>query len=170
MTTPMRILVVTGSRAFDVDDRSRFWAKAALTGSFVKYLPGLVVHGGARGPDTWAEELAAWLGLPRAVFELGGRAESKLPHLRLPNSSRLLHGADRYRYPSADPLARNDTMIRWAADQAARGHVVWVVGLRAPWSSTGGTARTLAAARNMELAVEVFEAPAEAWPEGGGEP
>ena len=167
MTDSMRILVVTGSRAFDVDHRSRFWAKAAITGSFTNHLPGLVVHGGARGPDTWAEELAAWLGLPRVWFGVGGAG---LAVLRLPNGhARKINDAERYAYASRDPLARNDAMMRWAADQAARGHAVQVVGLLAPWSKSNGTAYTLVSARNHDLTVETFEAPAEAWPAGVGE-
>jgi hypothetical protein len=160
----MRILVVTGSRALDADARSRFWAKSAITESFVNHLPGLVVHGGARGPDTWAEEFAAWLGLPRVWFGVGGAG---LAVLRLPNGhARKIVDAERYAYASRDPLARNDAMIRWAADQAARGHAVKVVGLLAPWTNSGGTAYTLVAARNHDLSVRTFEAPAEVWPEG----
>lgn len=159
---PMRILVVTGSRAFDVDPRSRFWAKAAITGSFANHIPGLVVHGGARGPDTYANELATWLGLPRVVFGLG---VSGLAVLCYPDGrARKINDAERYAFSGKDPLSRNDAMNRWAADQAARGHAVKVVGLLAPWSNSNGTAYTLVSARNHDLDAETFEAPAEAWP------
>jgi len=54
--------------------------------------------------------------------------------------------------------------MRWAADRAAEGHDVEVVGAIAPWSSSGGTRRALDHAVAFDLRVTVVDVPTSAWP------
>lgn len=160
---PLRILVVTGSRALDVDDRPRRWARRLVAHWMTEV--ALVVHGGARGPDLYADSLAAYLFLPRVVFPLVAPGR---PLTRAGNRARATRDADRYAYDVRDPLTRTAAMVRWAADRAAEGHDVTVLGLRAPWAITRGTAHTLTLAREAELHVVEHEPPEEAWPEMDG--
>ena len=164
----MKLLVVTGARALDCAARPRRWALARLIEAFARYAPDVVVHGDARGPDSWAEDLALLAALPPRRWSEPQRA----PVVRSPNGE-VRPVKDVGAYPYGDPLSRNEAMIRWAANMAVSdapavrgpGHVVQVFGLLAPWSSTHGTAGTLLHARNMDLAVESISAPSEAWPE-----
>ncbi len=168
MTDRQRILVVTGSRAFEADDRSRAWARRAMLGAFHLVGPSIVVHGGAPGWDLYAEHLATWLGLPRVAFELGQRGLDAVPWVLPPGGARRkVKNAERYRYNG--PLPRNEAMMRWAADQLATGHHVDVVAARAPWSSTGGTLHAVKHARAFELPTQELEVPSEAWPAGSDE-
>jgi len=163
-----RILVVTGSRAFEADDRSRAWARRAMLGAFHLVGPSIVVHGGAPGWDLYAEHLATWLGLPRIVFALGPRQLIAEPRIHLPGGAfRAVKDGKRYGYSA--PLPRNEAMMRWAADQLATGHHVDVVAARAPWSSTGGTLDAVKHARAFELPTRELEVPSEAWPAGSDE-
>lgn len=141
-----RILVVCGARVLDAGAESRRWAKAVIARRMVGWDATLVAHGGARGPDTWADELAAWLGLPRVVFLPG-----KTPLIVTARGRRAIRGADRYL--STDPLSRNTAMMRWAADRAAEGHAVEVLALHAPWSTTHGTTHAVGVGRGFDLCV-----------------
>lgn len=172
MADPQRILIVTGSRVWDCDAIPRAWARAALVQAFARVRPDLVAHGGAPGWGTYADELALWLGVPRAVFSITGPVRvlqqghavalpvaqdgARLPHLLVPGGGgRMLKDAARYRY--SGPLPRNEAMMRWAADRAAEGHVVDVVSARAPWSPSGGTAMATRCARDFDLRVTEIE-------------
>lgn len=163
--TPLRILVVTGARVLDVDARPRRWARWCIARSFVAHggsPAGLVVHGGARGPDTWADELAEYLLLPRVVFPLVAPGR---PALWRGTRARAARDAERYAYDARDPLARNIAMARWGADRAAEGHHVEVLALTAPWSPTRGTRHAMARAEEFGLPVTHCDAPSDAWPE-----
>lgn len=158
--TPQHILVVTGARVLDDTTAARAWARRAIVhamGTVVADvgLVTLVVHGGARGPDAWSDELAVWLDIPRVVFSLS-RFE---PRVRSERGDRPAVEAERYRYDNSDPLARNAAMVRWAADRAMEGHAVRVLALTASWSETGGTRHTMARARHHGLVVEHHDAP-----------
>jgi hypothetical protein len=174
-----RLLVVTGSRVFDCDAIPRSWARHQLVQAFARVRPDLVAHGGAAGWDRYTDELALWLGVPRAVFDLSGPVRvlrdghavalpvaqdgARLPHMLLPGGGgRLLKDAARYRY--SGPLPRNEALMRWAADRAAEGHDVEVVGAIAPWSSSGGTRRALDHAAAFDLRITVVDVPTSAWP------
>lgn len=169
MTKPLRILVVTGARVLDVDDRPRRWARMRVAEAITDTLfttggpADLVVHGDAAGPDRWAEDLATYLLLPRVVFSLvlPGR-----PVSRSGSRWRATRDADRYTYDG--PLPRNAVMMRWAADRRAEGHVVEVLALTAPWSNTGGTRHAMARAEELELPVIHYDAPDDAWPRDRG--
>ena len=156
-----RILVICGSRALDASPRPRRWAKREIAAALARFAPDVVVHGFARGPDAWSDELAVWLDIPRVVFSLS-RFE---PRVRSERGDRPAAEAERYRYDSSDPLSRNAAMIRWAVDRAAEGHAVRVLALTAGWSGTGGTRHTMALARDAGLHVEHHEAPDWTWPE-----
>jgi hypothetical protein len=165
---PLRILVVTGSRALDVDTPSRAWGRRTVAMALtVKMEVGLVVHGDAVGPDRWAEDLASYLLLPRVVFPLVAPGR---PVSRSGSRARATRDADRYTYDASAPLTRNAAMMRWAADRAAEGHQVEVLALTAPWSTTRGTRHTVERARELELPVMHFDAPDDVWPreDGGG--
>lgn len=153
------ILILTGSRAWAVDARSRTWARRALARAFVELSPDVVAHGGARGWDTEGDQLAAWLSIARAVFPLG---EAR-PYLIRAGGGRPLAHADRYPYQG--PLPRNAAMMHWGADRAAEGHKVQVLAARAPWSGTGGTRHAIGQARLFGLPVTDLEFPPEAWPD-----
>jgi hypothetical protein len=162
---PLRILVVTGARVLDVDDRPRRWARMRIAQAVTTGPVDLVVHGDAVGPDRWAEDLASFLLLPRVVFPLVAPGR---PVSRSGSRARATRDADRYTYDARDPLARNATMVRWAADRAAEGHQVEVLALTAPWSNTRGTRHTVERARELELSVMHFDAPDDAWPREQG--
>lgn len=163
---PTRILVVTGARALDVHGPSRAWARRLvahwMTIASEAGEVGLVVHGDARGPDSWADYLALWLNLPRIVFSL---VRPGAPVLWDGQRTRPARDAERYRYDWRDPLSRNAAMIRWAADRRAESHDVSVLALTAPWSPTGGTRATMARALEYELPVIHHDAPDWTWPE-----
>lgn len=175
----MNILLVTGSRAWDVDRRSARWARAQMAlvlGGARPALrewgtpPDLVVHGDAPGADTYAEEIAAAMLLPRAVFSLRtGAPVLRTRSARDPRvtSARPLRDAGEWRYGS-NPLERNAAMIRWAVEQMRAAHSVRVFALVAPWSPTGGTRHTLRLAEDAGLRAEVIagdRVPQCAWPE-----
>ncbi len=160
-----RILVICGSRALDASPRPRRWAKREIAAALARFAPDVVVHGFARGPDTWADELAACLELPRVHFAL---SVDRPWCFDARGVGRLAKGAERYTYdgaPKVKPLARNEAMMRWAADRSTEGHIVMVLALRAPWATTKGTAHALTCARDFELAVTAPDLPPDAWPD-----
>lgn len=176
----MNILLVTGSRAWDADRRSARWARDRIARWVLGHWHDnvslgaameVVAHGDAPGPDTYADEIADALLIPRVVFPLGGWGTPVLRdregHDRRRQKGRLLRDAESWRFPSGDPLERNATMVRWAAAQEKAGHSVIVLGLVAPWTLTGGTRHTLRLAATLGLRVEEYppeDVPAAAWP------
>lgn len=157
---PKSIIVLTGSRAWDTDAKSRSWARGALVQTFALHGPDLVAHGAAPGWDHEGDSLAQWVGVPRAVFALS----RQIPFLHLPGgTARPLADADRYRYDG--PLPRNAALMRWAADRAADGHRVVVVGCIAPWSVTRGTRHAIEQAKALDLNVVEIEAPESSFPD-----
>jgi len=160
-----RIIIVTGSRAFEVCRRSRFWGRRAMARELSSRSPDIVAHGAAKGWDTYCDEFAEWAGIARAAFPLAGRgAPERCPELWLPNGARRpLKNADRYAYSA--PLPRNEAMMRWGADHCEAGHSVTVVACVAPWSSSGGTQHAIDRARAFELKVDLIVVPSDVWPE-----
>ena len=174
----IRILVVTGSRAIDVDRRPRRWAKRERAAAFglppdrdrpcsaaAGFAPDVVAHGFARGPDAWADELAAYLEVPRVHFALSA---DRPWYFDAKGVGRLARGAELYTYdgtPKTKPLARNEAMMSWAAAKRDEGHVVLVLALRAPWTNTQGTRHAMDRASRYQLAVTAPELPSDAWPE-----
>ena len=57
-----RVALVTGSRKFE--DKSYVWRVLDF------HQPNLVVHGGATGVDTFADQWAYWNGVPRTIFAI----------------------------------------------------------------------------------------------------
>lgn len=151
-----RILVVAGSRVLSDRSAAETWAKRAIASACARLEVECVAHGNASGPDTWADDHAAWLGVPRVVFAL---LSSGRPVVMLGPRARPIQRAEHYAYDHRDPLARNAALMRWAADRAAKGHVVEVLGLVAPWATTRGTDHALRCARDLELPVTRIEAP-----------
>lgn len=133
-----RILLVTGSRAFD-HSACEAQARAVLVAYATAFSPSLVVTGDACGPDAWAAEWAvATPGVGLRVYSLdGGVYDERAVRLRFwvaPKASahRLL------------PLQRNEAMVWETAQQIAKGATVRVLALYAAWSKTSGTLDTLA--------------------------
>lgn len=158
-----RIIIVCGARVLADSADARSWAKGIIATRIVSGGASVVAHGGAIGPDSWADELASWLDLPRVVFALRGRRAVLVVGGRV----RDVRHAERYAYDSRDPLGRNGVLMRWSADRAAEGHEVSVLALHAPWSSTQGTAHAARMAREIGLQVMEFTAPPEMRPTGG---
>lgn len=135
--TPLRILVVAGSRALQDTPGARRWSLAQLTMAIDELGADAVVHGGCAGPDLWADELAKMALLMRIVWP-----HSATPHVLAHTDGvgwRSKELRDAELYPYHGPLPRNATMARWAAAQAVANHRVAAVVLRAPWSRTRGS-------------------------------
>lgn len=164
MSTSRSVLILTGSRVWVVDARSRAWARRALARAYVEFSPDVVAHGGAPGWDTEGDQLAAWLSIPRAVFPI---TKGVVPYLIRAGGGRPIAHAERYRYEG--PLPRNAAMMRWGADLASEGHKVRVLSARAPWSGTGGTRHAIGQAQLVGLPVTDLEVPPEAFPDDRGE-
>ncbi len=162
----MRILAFSGSRAFDTDIRPRSWARRQVARAILEFQPHLIAHGAAKGWDAYAQDFAGWAGIAQACFALdrfGGRWVERGPErIEVGGKRHKLEGAERYRY--AEPLVRDEVMMRWLADMTAQGHEPLVVASIAPWSTTGGTRKTIEYAKAFDLPVRLIEVPSAAWP------
>jgi oligoribonuclease (3'-5' exoribonuclease) len=149
-------LLCFGARALDEGDAAARWAQDRLEEAIAALPPGSVVlAGGARGPDTWAREVAGYYERLCVEYRLDGyrwrdgvRTEQQWTDL-LPESARV---RDPSAPPSRWPLLRDDAMVE--ALVRARANQGWEVsglGLSAFWSHTRGTEYTAArlAARNV---------------------
>jgi hypothetical protein len=116
-----RILVVAGSRVLGDRGAAEAWSKRAIASACARLAVQCVAHGNAPGPDTWADEHAAWLGLPRVAFTL---MYSGRPVVIRGTRARPAQRDEHYAYDPRDPLARNAALMRWAADRAAYGCMV----------------------------------------------
>lgn len=157
-----RILVVCGARVLDATPASVRWSKREIAAAMSGFRVGdhglvashidLVAHGDARGPDAWADEVAAWLGIPRVVFPCWG--SRGWPVMRYDGRERAAKNAgDRYNYNPQNPHGRNAMLMKWAADRAEETNVVRVLALRAPWATTDGTGHAVRCATDRGLDV-----------------
>ena len=173
----MRLLVVCGARALCETPAATRWAKREIARALSGYRVGenglvashvdLVGHGAARGPDTWADEIASWLGLPRVQLPCWGHVTR--PLVCVGAKTRPVREWERYVYEPRDPHGRNARLMEWARDQRDAGHVVAVLALHAPWATTGGTAHAVRCARSHGLDVVEYTAPRETAPPSHGE-
>ena len=142
-----RILLVTGSRAFasTTHDAPRDRAQALLVAFCDIVAPSLIVCGDAEGPDDWAAMLAAHRNLDLRVYGLDGSVS---------DGGRVLRRWIPAREPGHrfNPLDRNHAMVAETQAQRARGAHVELFAIEAAWSSTKGTAHTIAIARRWSLA------------------
>lgn len=162
-----KVLIVCGARVLDASPSARRWAKAELASAVLSFTPDLIAHGDARGPDRWADELAAWLGIPRVVFAIfGGLSDPYVPIVRRPDrSTRPTKDAERFRYDPKDPKGRNAALMAWGAAQRDTGHAVQVCALYAPWTATRGTAHAAGLAREHGLVVTELTASPDLMPD-----
>ena len=132
------ILCVTGNRALAERPDAERWARWR----------------GARGPDTWAHDIALSLAKRRVVFDGTGVCIDDLHGARpwcrpgdMPTSKAI--PADW----SAWYLHRDRVMVRWVARHAEVAGGATVLCLRAPWSRTNGAGYTAARATALGLSV-----------------
>lgn len=148
------ILCVTGNRALGDHPEAALWARRRLAEAMATEGCTVVVHGGARGPDTWAHDLAGVIGLRRVVFGGDGVVRDDL------------HGERPWCRPDDKPaptatraewapwyLHRDRVMVRWVARHAEAAGGARVLCLRAPWSRTNGAGYTADRARALGLDV-----------------
>lgn len=144
-----RLLVVTGSRSLSSKPRGKQLALDALKGA-LEWLEEadekLVMHGDAKGPDSWIDEVA--------IMKRWGRI-AVLPDGRLKTngspSGEWASALAQSKLGKAAPLARNVEIIRRALAYEDEGWEVSVTGLVDPASPTRGTDHTLAQARDAGL-------------------
>jgi hypothetical protein len=129
------LLLVTGSRALDDGAGCERWAKSQLIQVISNMPPeGIVMHGGARGPDRWAGELARTYGYQEVIFlPTGAIFGGRKPTWRNVVGDREL--------VAEDFLLRNKAMVMAVRDYSQRFGPVKVLGLRLPGARTNGTLR-----------------------------
>jgi DNA polymerase III epsilon subunit-like protein len=144
---PRKLLLVTGSRAFDghssaprIQERIR-WLVHALGAD------GVVLNGGAVGPDQWSSEKAKAYGVKYVELYPSGQRHENGRHVG--NWSKT----------PRHPLDRNRELVEYAVKAKASGWDVTVHGFVAPWSSTNGTRHTLKLARERGLAADEYVYP-----------
>lgn len=154
-----QILLVTGARVLSATKLSRSWLGDQLRFVLADFLPTLVVAGDANGAD-YAAHRAAAPAIPTEEWRLDGyvyEGRTRRPW--------FLVGEARPE-PKRWPLLRNARMVESVAERGrARGTTTLVLGLTAPWSTSGGTGYTLGEAKRRGLVVEVRACPAEYGPE-----
>ena len=163
------VLLVCGSRSLEPDPQtppgSPFWKRKAeafelLTVEMREWLkaPGkhLVIHGGARGPDTWSQKLV----------ELARKKPAWAERLHwasfCPDGWRHTSAgaSERWSPKGVDPLQRNDFMLRFLEASVALGATVMALGVRdftCP-ARRGGTGYTIAKAATMGIKTRLVEA------------
>lgn len=148
------ILLVTGNRALGDRPEAALWARRRLAEAMADDQVTAVVHGGARGPDSWAQDQARAIGLRCIVFDgtgmviddLCGERAWDVRAERPTQDSRPVQWAAWY-------LHRDRVMALWVARVAARAGGGRVLCLRAPWSRTNGAGYTADRARALGLDV-----------------
>ena len=145
---PIDVLFVCGHRALDRDIRAEWWAARAILARLARVrLGGVLVTGGADGPDQWAHARAAKLGVVRVTYDRYGRVRVERPGER-PQDTRWLPKGEQLPTTRAGWVEhlhrRNRVMIDAIARKHAEAPAAHVEGLalRCPWSETDGTGMT----------------------------
>lgn len=171
MTRPLTIAIFTGSRAWEMPAHrpSRGWVRRQVAGALYGVFgapPDVVAHGDAVGLDTYVEDLARYLQIPRVVFPLATkRGGFRGPETRNGAEVRPTVGGEDFTYngpverTGEGIVGRNGAMARWGRAQLERGHDVYTVALVAPWSLSGGTKNATREFREAGLLVIAPEAP-----------
>lgn len=146
---PLRILVVTGSRALTRTVAARRWARFELAARIFSAtdLVDVVAHGVCpESPDVWADELAVLASCDAVKFPARSTNAPwrATPYVRRGTTHRPMTTAMQYVY--ATPLERNAMMARWAGDMLAQGHNVTAIALRCPWPLKDDARKTEGAA------------------------
>lgn len=155
-----RLILVTGSRVLTPPhsvpvayvNPARSWLLDQITA----FDPDVVVTGDARGPDSWSKDWCREHGSPNPMLRAYGldgqiRREDGRPWCRWTDASPPAVDAGAALW-GAWCLHRDRVMVRAVATRARR-YGVLVVSLEALWSSTRGTAFTVARARRAGLEV-----------------
>lgn len=151
-------LLVTGSRSLARSLAAETWASRLINLAASDLPPwSVVVHGGATGPDTWAQEAAEnhRYGLPLLThaFLVDGR------HIVTTLGRGTLHKhTARWCKSNRDPLARNRHMVEVEMPAfAGRGYTLRVLALVDAASGTRGTDHTVRLARAAGIPVDRHE-------------
>lgn len=159
------ILLVTGARALADSRLAEEWARGAIAQAFDQEQPAKLVTGDARGPDEWARREAVKRGV--AIFGYTGRGEIVGRDARVVGrwTRDLPPDGDSHRTEwAAWYLHRDRVMVRQVVRRAREGATALVLALHAPWSTTQGTAFTVARAREAGLRIVECTAPEGVWP------
>lgn len=155
MTAPIALLV-TGSRSLVRDPRKEAWARAIISATVAELPPwSTVVHGGATGPDSWAQEAIEARrddhGLLSAViYEANGRRWRWTI-----GDGDLWWSDDRWHPADIGPLVRNRHMVEVALpEQVTFGHEPRVLALVDSTSHKKGTDHTVGLARKAGYPVD----------------
>lgn len=126
------IVLVTGSRSL-----FRYYQqiRALLAEQFRRLNPEIVVVGDASGPDTYARDVAAELGIPCAVYALDGWIYS--------NGSKIGLWGDNLPTGRSLPLYRNRVMAGHVMAKVNSERPGFVIGFTNPDARTHGTEHTL---------------------------
>lgn len=109
-----------------------------------------VVHGGARGPDTWSGEAGAARGLIVVTYALDGCVYVNGVVTRRWTEQRRPY-----------PLDRNLEIVRAMRLRNAAGAYVGFTGLKAAWSTTDGTGHAIRHAKDASLTTWTTTCPRE---------
>lgn len=147
------LCLITGSRQFTKTGEN--WCRAILGNLMVEFPRNTVIlHGGAVGPDTWADELAEFIGMPRVRYFPTGRIEAFGIELNR-DTWKPIDFVNRQSY-----LDRNSAMIHAAIlYNRYHGAPVVCVGFKHPNSKTNGTEYTVKRAKRAQIWTEVFTLP-----------
>ncbi len=168
---PLDALFVCGHRALDQDVRAEWWATRAILARLARLRTGgVLVTGGADGPDQWAHARAAKLGVVRVTYDRYGRVRVERPG-EAPAESRWLKPGEALPTTRAGwgehLLRRNRVMVDALAKKRAEAPHARIEGLalRCPWSETDGTGMTTRYAATKpgvfdRFAVETYVEPA----------
>jgi hypothetical protein len=150
--TPHNVVyLVAGNRVLERTTEAQRWACDLIDARIVA-MRGLVVVGGARGPDIWARTAASVRQRPWTEFLPSGvRRRSNGVH-------------DRWSSVPVHPLDRNLYMVRFLVRMRDMGWVPRALILIAPWSNTHGAEHCGSAAKRAGVEVEWARCPAEYGP------
>lgn len=144
-----RCILVCGSRSF-ADSASKMAFALTQLDEALSWLrgDGILVAGGARGADTFAEYVAIKRRIEHMIY--------------LPSGELLLSDGrvKRWSPTAVHPFRRNTGMAEALVRAQAKGFEVRVVGLIDEGSSTQGTAHMLRVATEMKLPVSSVRFPA----------
>ncbi len=160
------LLLVTGSRLLADHPRARAWAEAEMGAELAELGPrAVVLSGEARGADEWATALASARGLRWVVFHADGWRQGSHDEPRLWRTEGPLT-PEELRAEPRHFLARDEALVDAALAAHERRWRVRVLGLKARWSTTGGTDYTLREAQRAGLVwrrAEVTREGLDAW-------